>query len=724
MMDVSTIEDALARLVKRHGAVRAKELALLDKVQQALEQMQAALQAEMQAEATERAGGLAERREKGEIVSDASADVATDVTKPSLSSATLNSNPGCRAAVSSLLSRLGSLGPEKEIAALHRELHGAVARLSKAVEREKEKGTFVADIGGAYREAVQFDPVIVNREIAKHLFRQGLFAVGDALVAEAGLGDAGRGAEGEGGDEAEEGEVREGEEDGEEGEAMEEGKGDERMEVGEGAGAEADIERGSSGRAGSGRVGGVAGEGGGGLWGEGVAGRGGRARLSWSARRRMASGSGAGGGGAGGGSAGARAGGEARGKDGGVVGAQGGAAAVAGGEARGGVGGVGEGVSLQEHRHRYGAMHAILHAIRAKDLGPALAWAAQHREELQREVAGGFPDVKVGGGEGGGKAVVGGLKTSSLEFEIHRLQFLNLLQEQQKQLIWKQQQQQKECSFFMSDPTSDENHGQSRPATSPALQYARQHFPPFAATHLPDIQRLMCALLWVGRLNLSPYADLLPLTAAHWDQIAARFTADYCAVECLESAESPLAVVVAAGGEALPMLTKLAALLNHSSGIGSGGGISRSGGSTTIAATTPTAVASTPTTAAAGGTGGSRRAARDWQGMEQLPVEIELPRAFHFHSIFACPVSREPASYPDNPPVLLPCGHVVCRASVLKLAKGATRPFKCPYCPLETTPLDCRPIQRAGLGREEGWKGGDAACVAVVAREKCALLSA
>ncbi|CAI5478892.1 unnamed protein product [Closterium sp. Yama58-4] len=202
-----------------------------------------------------------------------------------------------------------------------------------------------------------------------------------------------------------------------------------------------------------------------------------------------------------------------------------------------------------------------------------------------------------------------------------------------------------------------------------------------------------------------PYADLLPLTAAHWNQIAARFTAHYCSVECLESAESPLTVVVAAGGEALPMLTKLAALLNHSSGIGSGGGSNRVGGSSTTAATTPTAATSNitaPGTSAGagagaggggGGTGSSRRAARDWQGMEQLPVEIELPRAFHFHSIFACPVSREPASYPDNPPVLLPCGHVVCRASVLKLAKGATRPFKCPYCPLETTPLDCRPIQ-------------------------------
>ncbi|CAI5478903.1 unnamed protein product [Closterium sp. Yama58-4] len=692
-MDVSTLEDALARLVKRHGAVRAKELALLNKVQQALEQTQAALQAELQAEAAERAGVLAERGEMGEIVSDASADVAAAVSKPSLSSATLDSNPGCRAAVSSLLSRLGSLGPEKEIAALHKELHGAVARLSKAVEREREKGTFVADIGGAYREAVQFDPVIVHREIAKHLFRQGLFAVGDALVAEAGLGGAEGGTEGEREEEAEEGEVRDGEEDGEEGEAMEEeGKGDERMEVVGGAGTEADIERGSSGRAGSGSVGGIAGERGGGLWGESVAGRGGMARLSWSARRRMASGTGAGGGGAE-----ARAGGEARGKDGGVVGAQGGAAAVAAAEGKGGVWGVGEGVSLQEHQRRYGAMHAILHAIRVKDLGPALAWAAQHREELQREVAGGFPDVKVGGGEGGGKALVGGLKTSSLEFEIHQLQFLNLLQEQQKQLIWKQQQQQNEGPFSMSDPAIDDSSSQSRPASSPALLYARQHFPPFAATHLPDIQRLMCALLWIGRLNLSPYADLLPLTAAHWDQIAARFTADYCAVECLESAESPLAVVVAAGGEALPMLTKLAALLNHSSGIGSGGGSSRAGGSSTTPATAASNITAPGTSAAAaaagGGTGSSRRAVRDWQGMEQLPVEIELPRAFHFHSIFACPVSREPASYPDNPPVLLPCGHVVCRASVLKLAKGATRPFKCPYCPLETTPLDCRPIQ-------------------------------
>ncbi|GJP36512.1 hypothetical protein CLOM_g21011 [Closterium sp. NIES-68] len=623
MMDVSTIEDALSRLVKRHAAVRAKELALLDKVQHALAQAQAALEAELQAErSAEHAGGVAERGEKEETIgtsADVAMDVSDGVSKPRSPSASLSSNPSCRAAASSLLSRLGGLGPEKEVAALHKELHGAVARLSKAVEREKDKGTFVADIGGAYREAVRFDRDIVNREIAKHLYREGLFDIGDAFVTEAGLGKSGRGEGEEEEEEAEEGEMRERDEGEDEGERMdEEGVG----EGGQGKGEDpADVEAGGvvQGEVGSGEG--------------GCGGRVSRGSPEWVACR-----------------------------------------------------GVGAGVSLQEHRRRYGAMHAILHAIRAKDLGPALAWAAQHREELQREVA-------------------GGLKTSSLEFEIHRLQFLNLLQEQQKQLILKQQQQQKGGSYFDSvsfaSATNDDSNGQSRPATSAALQYARQHFPPFAATHLPDIQRLMSALLWIGRLHLSPYADLLPLTAAHWDQIAARFTADYCAVECLESSESPLAVVVAAGGEALPMLTKLAALLNHSSGIAGGAG-GRAGESSTAAAHTTTAAgtfASTATAtagtagAAAGTTSSTRRVTRDWQGVQQLPVEIELPRAFHFHSIFACPVSREPAAYPDNPPVLLPCGHVVCRVSVLKLAKGATRPFKCPYCPLETTPLDCRPIQ-------------------------------
>ena len=53
---------------------------------------------------------------------------------------------------------------------------------------------------------------------------------------------------------------------------------------------------------------------------------------------------------------------------------------------------------------------------------------------------------------------------------------------------------------------------------------------------------------------------------------------------------------------------------------------------------------------------------------EQLPVELELGHEFVFRSVFSCPVSREQSS-PANPPMLLPCGHVLCKVGrrVLKL---------------------------------------------------------
>jgi hypothetical protein len=81
----------------------------------------------------------------------------------------------------------------------------------------------------------------------------------------------------------------------------------------------------------------------------------------------------------------------------------------------------------------------------------------------------------------------------------------------------------------------------------------------------------------------------------------------------------------------------------------------------------------------------------EWHAMRQLPVEIELNKAFQFHSVFACPVSRD-QSTAENPPMLLPCGHVLCKHSIHKLVKGNNRTFKCPYCPSETTVAFCRQI--------------------------------
>ena len=70
----------------------------------------------------------------------------------------------------------------------------------------------------------------------------------------------------------------------------------------------------------------------------------------------------------------------------------------------------------------------------------------------------------------------------------------------------------------------------------------------------------------------------------------------------------------------------------------------------------------------------------------ELPVELELPPTHRMHhSIFACPVSKEPTT-PGNPPMLLPCGHVLALGSLTKLARGSrTVRFKCPYCPAEAT---------------------------------------
>ncbi|KAH7351632.1 hypothetical protein KP509_19G006900 [Ceratopteris richardii] len=240
-----------------------------------------------------------------------------------------------------------------------------------------------------------------------------------------------------------------------------------------------------------------------------------------------------------------------------------------------------EGASIREP---FIEIFQILENLKMKNLEPALRWARIRHSALMQ-------------------------KGSPLEFELHRLQFLQLL---------------------------------LKGLRPEALQYARKNFRPFSDQHMAEIQRLMGCLLWTGKLESSPYSDLLSVSC--WDEIAYKFIRECCSF-LGQSYESPLQVTLAAGMQALPTLLKMATVL------------------------------------------ASKK--QEWQLLKQLPVEIELSKEFQFHSIFACPVSKD-QSTAENPPMLMPCCHVLCKQSLQKLAKNHT--FKCPYCPAEVNMSQCRPI--------------------------------
>ncbi|KAJ6794113.1 protein RMD5-like protein A-like [Iris pallida] len=179
-----------------------------------------------------------------------------------------------------------------------------------------------------------------------------------------------------------------------------------------------------------------------------------------------------------------------------------------------------------------------------------------------------------------------------------------------------------------------------------ALAYVRGHLAPIASIHKVEIQKLMTCLLWAGRFDQSPYADEL-LSETHWDKIIEELTQQYCSL-LGHSYESPLSVAVAAGFQGLPTLLKMASVVMAAK-------------------------------------------KQEWQEMKQLPMPLDLGREFQFHSSFVCPVLREQGNK-ENPPMLMPCGHVLSKQSILKLSKSSSRAFKCPYCPLESFVTQCREL--------------------------------
>ncbi|KAI1392842.1 CTLH/CRA C-terminal to lish motif domain-containing protein [Hypoxylon trugodes] len=178
---------------------------------------------------------------------------------------------------------------------------------------------------------------------------------------------------------------------------------------------------------------------------------------------------------------------------------------------------------------------------------------------------------------------------------------------------------------------------------SGALRYARENFNRFQLRHLREIQQLSAAMVYSPNLIDSPYGSIFDISAA-FEEVAGSFTREFCSLLGL-SAESPLYVAATAGALALPQLVKY--------------------NSKTKARNT------------------------EWTTANELAFETPLPRSMMYHSIFVCPVSKEQTTE-TNPPVILPCGHVLARESLQRLAKGNR--YKCPYCPSEGTVKDAKEI--------------------------------
>ncbi|QUC19946.1 uncharacterized protein UV8b_04187 [Ustilaginoidea virens] len=176
----------------------------------------------------------------------------------------------------------------------------------------------------------------------------------------------------------------------------------------------------------------------------------------------------------------------------------------------------------------------------------------------------------------------------------------------------------------------DANNGQSG-----ALSYARQHFGRFQSRHIKEIQQLCCAMVYASNLGESPYRRIFEIDSA-FDDVSTSFTREFCSLLGL-SAESPLYMAVTAGSIALPRLIKYTTYMKEKK--------------------------------------------TEWTTENELAFETPLPPSMIYHPIFVCPVSKEQTTE-QNPPMMLPCGHVICKESLHNIAAKGAR-YKCPYCPTE-----------------------------------------
>lgn len=310
----------------------------------------------------------------------------------------------------------------------------------------------------------------------------------------------------------------------------------------------------------------------------------------------------------------------------------------------------------------YVQLHNVAAAMSRGDLRPAISWTEQEREWLLK-------------------------RKSPLEFALHRSQFIRIatgaiLPGSDENLANRDPDGENvemmsasmdqlntipassntmSVTGFASTATADLAHASlANTNVERALAYGREHFKRFRSTHLDEIQRLFTLLAFLPAFIPAPaygpegsdsvpvehliptvplvYRPLLDAKRVHAPLLEPMFRLEFCARNRIAK-DAPLSIGVEVGaGGALNKIIKVKAVM--------------------------------------------KERGNEWSQADELPIEIPLPTRLRFHSIFACPVSKEQGTE-QNPPMMLACGHVLCLETLTRLAKGNGR-FKCPYCPTES----------------------------------------
>jgi len=180
-----------------------------------------------------------------------------------------------------------------------------------------------------------------------------------------------------------------------------------------------------------------------------------------------------------------------------------------------------------------------------------------------------------------------------------------------------------------------------------------------------------------------------------WKDAAEQFTSVACSFLGL-SAQSHLAVCVSAGLAALPSLLKFKRL--PSTVLQAAASRSQEAPSSSPSSSPSPSSSSSPSphnmdSLSMNRNGNGRSPSTPPSTTRVAEVQVpNLGKEFQFHSVFTCPINLQ-MSTKDNPPMLLPCGHVLSQNAVTNLGKANLRSrLKCPYCPNEFREADCQVV--------------------------------